>query len=99
MAAQMVKDLNHYPYRDALEREKIQAKLGPELTADLYVNTSWRDRPPTAVRRAWTKSSIRISTMKILPRGPAGGSVTQRIEVPRSRVVRAHPIPMQMHAW
>ena len=34
IAAQMVKDLNHYPYRDALEREKILAKLGPELTAD-----------------------------------------------------------------
>jgi penicillin amidase len=31
-----------------LTREKILAKLGPELTADLYVNTSWRDRPPTA---------------------------------------------------
>ena len=43
----MVKDLNHYPYRDALEREKILAKLGPELTADLYVNSSWHDRPPT----------------------------------------------------
>ena len=50
IAAQMVKDLNHYPYRDALDREKILAKLGPELTADLYVNTSWHDRPPTVVR-------------------------------------------------
>jgi len=50
IAAQMVKDLNHYPYRDALEREKILAKLGPELTADLYVNSSWRDRPPTVPR-------------------------------------------------
>ncbi len=47
IAAQMVKDLNHYPYRHALEREKIQAKLGPELSADLYVNSSWRDRLPT----------------------------------------------------
>ena len=50
IASQMVKDLNHYPYRDALEREKIQAKLGPELTADLYVNSSWHDRPPTVAR-------------------------------------------------
>src|SRR2546428_9578593 len=32
----------------ALTREKILAKIGPELTADLYVNTSWRDHPPTA---------------------------------------------------
>jgi penicillin amidase len=47
IAAQMVKDLNHYPYGDALDREKILAKLGPELTADLYVNSSWHDRPPT----------------------------------------------------
>jgi penicillin amidase len=50
IAAQMVKDLNHYPYADALEREKIMAKLGPELTADLYVNSSWHDRPPTVAR-------------------------------------------------
>jgi penicillin amidase len=50
IAAQMVRDLNHYPYRDALEREKILAKLGPELTADLYVNSSWHDRPPTVAR-------------------------------------------------
>ncbi len=47
----MVQDLNHYSYARALEREKILAKLGPELTADLYVNSSWRDRPPSAVRR------------------------------------------------
>jgi penicillin amidase len=51
VGARMVQDLNHYSYRRALEREKILAKLGPELTADLYVNSSWRDRPPTDVRR------------------------------------------------
>jgi penicillin G amidase len=50
IAAQMVKDLNHYPYRDALDREKILAKLGPVLTQDLYVNSSWHDRPPTVLR-------------------------------------------------
>ena len=42
----MTKALNHYVYRDVLRREKILAKLGPELTADLYVNSSWRDHPP-----------------------------------------------------
>jgi penicillin G amidase len=50
IAAQMVKDLNHYHYLEALTREKILAKLGPELTADLYVNSSTRDRPPTIAR-------------------------------------------------
>jgi len=33
---------------DAITGEKVLAKLGPDLTADLYVNTSWRDHPPTA---------------------------------------------------
>ena len=51
VGARMVQDLNHYSYKRALEREKVLAKLGPDLTADLYVNSSWRDRPPTDVRR------------------------------------------------
>ncbi len=46
IAGQMVQDLTHYSYRNALTREKILAKLGPELTADLYVNSSAYDRPP-----------------------------------------------------
>lgn len=46
IGASMVQDLNHGSYAVALEREKILAKLGPELTADLYVNSSWHDRPP-----------------------------------------------------
>jgi penicillin G amidase len=46
----MVKELNYYTFRDALAREKILAKLGPELTADLYVNRSWHDRPPAVMR-------------------------------------------------
>jgi penicillin amidase len=51
VGARMVQDLNHSSNPPALTREKILAKLGPELTADLYVNSSWRDRPPTEVRR------------------------------------------------
>jgi penicillin amidase len=50
IAAQMVKDLNHGTFEDALGRDKILAKLGPDLTADLYVNSSWHDRPPTTMR-------------------------------------------------
>jgi penicillin amidase len=38
--------LNHGLYQNELEKEKVLAKLGPELTADLFVNSSWRDRPP-----------------------------------------------------
>jgi penicillin G amidase len=50
IANQMVKDLNYPYFFAALAREKILAKLGPELTADLYVNRSWHDRPPTVMR-------------------------------------------------
>ena len=71
IASQMVKDLNHYPYRDALEREKILAKLGPELTADLYVNSSWRDRPPTVARPGLDQDTDEENR----PRRPIGSSV------------------------
>ena len=50
VGASMVQELNHYSYARALTREKILAKIGPELTADLYLNSSWRDRPPTDMR-------------------------------------------------
>src|SRR5262249_40664536 len=50
IANQMVKDLNFGYIYDTLAREKVLAKLGPELTADLYVNRSWHDRPPTVMR-------------------------------------------------
>ena len=49
IGAQMVETLSLTP-RASLAREKILAKLGPELTADLYVNSSWHDRPPTVAR-------------------------------------------------
>jgi penicillin G amidase len=55
IANSMVKDLNYHYFFDALDREKILAKLGPELTADLYVNRSWHDRPPTVMREDLTE--------------------------------------------
>lgn len=44
----MTEFLNHYSYKKALQHEKILAKVGPELAADLYVNSSWRDHAPGA---------------------------------------------------
>jgi penicillin amidase len=73
IAAQMVKDLNHYPYADALDREKILAKLGPELTADLYVNSSWHDRPPTVARPSLEQNTD--SNEEENRRSPLGSSV------------------------
>src|SRR3989449_586569 len=62
IAVQMVKDLNHYPYKHALAREQILAKLGPELTADLYVNSSWHDRPPTVSRPGFEENRFEENT-------------------------------------
>jgi len=50
VANTIVKDMNYRYFLDALSHEKVLAKLGPELTADLYVNRSWHDRPPTVMR-------------------------------------------------
>jgi len=49
IAYQMVETLSTSP-KPAFVREKILARLGPELTGDLFVNTSSRDHPPTLVR-------------------------------------------------
>jgi penicillin G amidase len=77
IAAQMVKDLNHYPYGDALDREKILAKLGPELTADLYVNSSWHDRPPTVARPS-LEQNIDCDGEDQDKRSPVGSSVARQ---------------------
>jgi penicillin amidase len=34
-----------YPWK--LEREKVQARLAPNLISELYPTTTWRDHPPT----------------------------------------------------
>jgi penicillin amidase len=39
-----------YPWK--LEREKVQARLGPTLAADVYPTSTWRDHPPTSRRRS-----------------------------------------------
>jgi penicillin amidase len=47
----IVESLNHGTYADDLAREKVAARVPPELLKDLYPNTSWRDQPPTAKPR------------------------------------------------
>jgi len=42
----MVQILDEH-WQDKLGREKIEARLGPTLAADLYPTGSWRDHPPT----------------------------------------------------
>lgn len=47
MGAYMVQNLNHGAYQRALQREKLLAMLGPELSADMFVSSTWHDRVPT----------------------------------------------------
>jgi penicillin amidase len=46
VGAAMAEMLNHGTYLDDLNREKILERLGPELTSDLYVESSQRDIVP-----------------------------------------------------
>jgi penicillin G amidase len=78
IAYQMVETLSTSP-QAALTREKILAKVGPELTADLYVNSSWRDRPPTQQSPALdvapnneTDAPASVTSLQ-----PANGAATQ----------------------
>ncbi|QNI33334.1 penicillin acylase family protein [Alloacidobacterium dinghuense] len=42
----MVQILDQH-WQDKLSRERIESRLGPTLSADLYPTGSWRDHPPT----------------------------------------------------
>ncbi|MGH9508785.1 MAG: penicillin acylase family protein [Terriglobales bacterium] len=46
VGANMSKMLNYYQVATEIGREKVLNKIGPELTADLYPDSSSRDRPP-----------------------------------------------------
>ncbi len=48
IGAQMSEELQYYLMQHMWLREQVTAHVGPKLAAELYVNTSWRDRPPTA---------------------------------------------------
>jgi len=46
IGAQMAQNLSHDQFETKLLREKLTAILGAQKAADLYPNSSWRDRPP-----------------------------------------------------
>ncbi|PYX42576.1 MAG: penicillin acylase family protein [Acidobacteria bacterium] len=87
MGARMVQDLNHGTYKSALVREKILARLGPELTGDLFVNTSWRDRPPSAQGRQLQDSARPGAS------GDGGDDDDEMDSGADSNIARIHPSP------
>lgn len=94
IGVQMVQDLSTSP-RHALDREKILAKLGSELTADLYVNSSWHDRPPTVSRATLDeqiKSNDQNDDEDDEDDSGADSSVTRVSPVPEIPAFRALPL-------
>lgn len=97
IAYQMVETLSISP-KAALTREKILAKLGPELTADLYVNSSWRDHPPTE-----TTIPTDGASPEKAPAPP--GAVTQAEPIPEllrpwlESFLRDDPAPLGSNDW
>ena len=80
VGAMMSEMLNHYGYRDKLEREKIGAKLGPELTADLFPSTSGRDILPDGERPAVVtqRQPARKTIQERGPSSPSSSSPSRR---------------------
>jgi penicillin amidase len=57
VGAQMAQNLSHEQFQNKLLREKLSAALGAQKAADLYPNSSWRDRPPAEPKKNATKPS------------------------------------------
>ena len=89
----MTEFLNHGLYKQKLEKEKILAKLGPELTADLFVNTSWRDHPPGADNSSLDlENEIQDESTPERNEGPGGATaIPPRTTTPCAPRQRCHP--------
>ena len=57
LGANMMKSLNHGTVEDERIREIVTAKLGTELAAELYPETSLRDHPPTGLEKPLNKKA------------------------------------------
>ena len=91
----MTQFLNHGLYKEKLLKEKVLAKLGPELTADLFVNSSWRDHPPGAEGPSIENEIPEQTTpdeeespaprklQKQTPQGPKPGSISTLYGTPK----------------
>jgi len=82
MGASMVQNLNHGAYLSALEKEKFLARLGPELTGDLFINSSWHDRPPS-------KAPVRINQPDEDDNSSPGGSDSVTSSLPHPAIANA----------
>ncbi len=78
VGAAMAEMLNHGTYLDDLNREKILARLGPELTGDLYVESSQRDIVPGHDLDEIEPSAAAPDTAQEAAKVAAGGKHSER---------------------
>lgn len=97
IAYQMVETLSTSP-KAALNREKILAKLGPELTADLYVNTSWRDHPPTATGTSLNTAPVPEHSVDT-PGAVTMSTVPELLSPWLEEFLRDDPAPLGSNNW
>jgi penicillin G amidase len=95
---QMVETLSISP-KASLNREKILAKIGPELTADLYVNTSWRDHPPTMAPPTSRGAPARHKPEKALGAVASSAPVPELLQPWLQPFMRDQPAPMGSNNW
>jgi penicillin amidase len=95
---QMVQTLSISP-KAALTREKILAKLGPELTADLYVNRSWRDHPPTASSPAFEDNAPEQAPLQKSAMVALNTSVPNLLQPWLEDSFRDDPAPLGSNNW
>src|SRR5438270_377651 len=95
---QMIETLSTSP-KAALTREKILAQLGPELTADLYVNSSWRDHPPTM--ESHFGDSTPTDHEPAVPKSSAAlsGATPELMQPFLEGFMRDQPAPMGSNNW
>jgi penicillin amidase len=94
---QMVQTLSISP-KAALNREKVLAKLGPQLTADLYVNTSWRDHPPTMPLSHLDLASPQ-ATSRTTGVATAPGPIPELLQPWLENFLRDQPAPLGSNNW
>jgi penicillin G amidase len=95
---QMVETLSTSP-KAALNRERILAKIGPELTADLYVNTSWRDHPPTMAPPTSHGAPVRHVPEKTVGAVASSEPVPKLLQPWLEPFMQDQPAPLGSNSW
>ena len=98
IAYQMIETLSISP-KAALTREKILAKLGPELTADLYVNTSSRDHPPTMTTSSGGGGPAEHEAPTTVSMVASSTSIPDLLQPFLEDFMRDQPAPMGSNNW